>query len=321
MNLIELGVAIFLFSVTTTVGLTYYHRQTFPLKIQDKHKQVLTINPTSGGLVVIIVVLISFGIIEYFVHQIFIVGMIGVTVLYTLFGLIDDAFTIKKQKYMMVIPLILTFPMVVNLALLLHFQNGNHLPEEYPGFLPDIGLLYPLIVVPVYIMVVANLLNMHASYNGLSTGLTILLVSGLLFKSYQTGNEKLILLNLAFLGALLGFFVFNRYPSTVFEGNCGTFAFGGLIGVIIIVGGFIISGIIMLIPHIINFLMYIYLLLNKEKYITKKFAEVRKDNVIVPPHPLKLKWTFHCYYRLTEKQGIIIMYLFSVPFVVLGALY
>ena len=74
----------------------------------------------------------------------------------------------------------------------------------------------------------------------------------------------------------------------------------------------------MLIPHTVNFLMYVYWKI--KKYPAVKFGKVREDGTLEVPNPLTLKWVLPYYYRLTEKQATYAMFLLTSVFCILGIL-
>ena len=49
-----------------------------------------------------------------------------------------------------------------------------------------------------------------------------------------------------------------------------------------------------------------------------KFGEVRYDGSLKVPNNLTLKWFFPYYYRLTEQQATLIMFLLTAVFGIIG---
>ena len=98
--------------------------------------------------------------------------------------------------------------------------------------------LFRIFVIPIYVMVVSNLVNMHSGYNGLQSGLSLILLSALVAQSWFKGNLDNILPVASFLGSIFSFWFFNKYPSKIFEGNVGSLLFGSLIGSVIVIQQF-----------------------------------------------------------------------------------
>ena len=121
------------------------------------------------------------------------------------------------------------------------------------------------------------------------------------------------------LGAMIAFMYFNRYPSRIFLGNIGTLMIGGALGGFIIFQNMEIFGVIILIPHIINFLMFVYWKIRGYPHI--KFGKVDEKGILHVPNNLTVKWFLPYYFPMTEKKAILLCYLFSVISGVAGVLY
>ena len=78
----------------------------------------------------------------------------------------------------------------------------------------------------------------------------------------------------------------------------------------------------MLIPHTINFLMYVYWRLihcrhpGDKRWRIEKFGKVRDDGTLEVPNHLTLKWVLPYHYRMTEKQAVLAMYALTIHFCV-----
>ena len=189
------------------------------------------------------------------------------------------------------------------------------------------GDLFRVIIIPIYVMVVSNLVNMHSGYNGLQSGLSIVLVLTLIVKSWIDGILEAIIPSAAFLGAMVALWFFNYYPAKAFEGNIGSLLFGSLIGCMIVIQEYWWFGFFILFPHIINFLLWVYwlimmkkdpvnYLLNNEEH--EKFGKIRNDNSLKVPNALTVKWIPNFYFKLTEKESTIILYCLTGIFCIIG---
>jgi UDP-N-acetylglucosamine--dolichyl-phosphate N-acetylglucosaminephosphotransferase len=78
--------------------------------------------------------------------------------------------------------------------------------------------------------VVANLVNMHSGFNGLAPGLSLMVLSTLLVKTWFHGDIFNALFILCLTGALAGYFLFEKYPAQIFWGNVGALSVGAAIG-------------------------------------------------------------------------------------------
>jgi UDP-N-acetylglucosamine--dolichyl-phosphate N-acetylglucosaminephosphotransferase len=180
------------------------------------------------------------------------------------------------------------------------------------------------IIIPVYIMVVANLKNMHAGFNGLQSGTALIILSFILLKSWLDSNLDNMYTIAALIGAQAVFFWHNKYPSKILEGNIGSLAVGAAIGAALVIQHYLIAGIIMLMPHIINFLMYVYWRAmnsrhpDDERWKIVKFGKVRPDGTLEVPNQLTLKWVLPYHFRMTEQQVVYSMYVLTLGFCAIG---
>lgn len=220
---------------------------------------------------------------------------------YGVIGAIDDRHSLS-HLVKAAVPLTLAVPVA-------YLAWGRPEVLESLSWAPFLGSNTPIwvfIVVPLYILVVTNLVNMHSGYNGLQSGLTLILLGTLLFRLTMEGR---ILANLPLLvvaGCQAAFVPFNRYPARAFEGNVGSFLTGAAIGVGIAANGLFIAGTVMLIPHIVDFGLFAYAKLRGYSFV--KFGGVRPDGTIEAPYPFKLKFLLPYYFRLTERQAVRLLY-------------
>jgi len=175
-------------------------------------------------------------------------------------------------------------------------------------------------VVPLYILVAANLVNMHSGFNGLASGTSLIILIFLILKSFIVGFSGDIVAIGALTGSLIALWWYNRYPSQIFEGNTGALMIGAAIGIVIIVKGFYITGFIMFIPHTFNFFLYMFWRIkrlqdpNDSRYTTVKWGSMRRDGTLKVPNMLTLKWILPYRYKMTEKQSVLAMYLLTIIF-------
>ena len=84
---------------------------------------------------------------------------------------------------------------------------------------------------------------------------------------------------------------------------------------------------VILIPHTFNFLLWVVWIImmkkDPENYLEddgqhRKFGHVRKDGTIAVPNRLTLKWIPNYYWRLNEPKSVMVCYIFSILFCILG---
>lgn len=290
----------------------------------DKYKKDLREIPTRGGIVIIGVIFLIFGIVSLLAH---LPGPISVPIhltgadwailivagLFAAFGLVDDFLDVGRPVKIFILFFFsyrLIFEITSTMVLL-----------PFVGYM-DFGVLYLFLIIPIYVLVTANLANMHSGFNGLASGLSGIVIAFLLLKMILEGSYDCVFILSCLLGAISGFLWYNFYPAKILWGNIGALSIGAAIGAIIVVSGFLISGFVMLIPHTVNFLMYAYWRLmhrlhpHEWRWRTVKFGEVLADGTLKVPNNLTLKWVLPYYYRMTEKQAVLVMYALTILFCV-----
>ncbi|MFO8109206.1 MAG: hypothetical protein R6U17_01590 [Thermoplasmata archaeon] len=228
-----------------------------------------------------------------------------VLIFYFVFGLLDDLLGLggsdelsHNKLVKMLVPLFFAFP------LLEYVDTTVGLPTSD---VINLGIVYLIIIVPFYVMVTANLVNMFSYYNGQSAGATVIILSFASLKLYRSGDTDMLYLVFPFLGATLAFLSYNLQPAGVFPGDSGDLFMGAIIGVVAVMGNLDVFIFIAMLPLSINFIMVAYWFL-KEKRLKTKFGDVRYDGTIIAPNPHTLMWFFPYHLRLTEKQTTLIMY-------------
>ncbi|MHA2341812.1 MAG: hypothetical protein ACXADW_08035, partial [Candidatus Hodarchaeales archaeon] len=296
--------------------------------VKDMYKVDQPSVPTMGGLIILSGVLASLIVAQLLLRnpadEILIFYFIVFT--YGIFGLIDDLIDVGRR-----LKIFLPFFLALPIALL---NIDTSLWIVFTQI--ELGIFYTLIIAPVYVMVVSNLINMHSGYNGLAPGLSTLLLLAVGIGGYiqlapglstllllavgiggyiQNGVESLLFV-LPILGASIAFLFYNKYPSSVFDGNSGSLMLGASLGGLIVLNNLEIFGVVILVPHIVNFLMYVTLKLKRMKEV--KFGSIREDGTLNVPHPVCLKWTLPYYFRLTEQQSTTAMLVLTFLFGLMG---
>jgi len=280
--------------------------------VKDMYKPDMPLVPTQGGLVILIIAIFSLSILTLFYGKIITpinYTIIVIVVLFALFGILDDLINIGRPAKLILL-YYCSYPLIpfITTTTIFFPVLGN----------VDFSIFYLQLIIPTYVPVVANLVNMHSGFNGIAPGLSLMVLVTLLIKSYFFGNIFNALFLLCLTGAVAGYFLFEKYPSRIFWGNVGALSIGAAIGTMIVTQGFIISGFVMLVPHTINFLMYVYW--RVKKYPIAKFGKVRDDGTLEVPNPLTLKWVLPYYFRITEKTAGYSMFAVTGIFCIAGFL-
>jgi UDP-N-acetylmuramyl pentapeptide phosphotransferase/UDP-N-acetylglucosamine-1-phosphate transferase len=118
-------------------------------------------------------------------------------------------------------------------------------------------IIFGLIVV-ASIPVSANAFNMLDAFNGEISGFTAIvsaaLVAGIVLRAHALAGTSAasVAVALPLLAVSATFYLFNRYPSKIFDGDSGSLSFGGMYVILSIVGGVEIAALVALIPAVVN---------------------------------------------------------------------
>jgi len=186
----------------------------------------------------------------------------------------------------------------------------------------DLGIIYPIIFVPVFIMIFANGFNMLAGYNGLEAGLGIIILGALGYIVWiDQGLGKVAMLAGVMIACLVGFLIFNSFPAAIFPGDTFTYSVGALIAIVAILGNAEKAALFLLIPFVIEFLLKL-----RGGFKKESFGKPNQDNSLEMPYK-KIYGLEHLFIwflkkvkkRAFEREVVISLYVFELIFV-LGVL-
>ena len=100
----------------------------------------------------------------------------------------------------------------------------------------NVGIFYPLLIVPMAIIGASNATNILAGMNGLEAGLGIVLISTLGAYAYLHESVAAAMIAFTFAISLLAFLWFNKYPARIMPGDSMTYAIGSVVAVVAIIG-------------------------------------------------------------------------------------
>ena len=143
----------------------------------------------------------------------------------------------------------------------------------------DVGILYPLLFVPLAIVFASNAFNLLAGYNGLEAGMGIIILSTLGFATLKTQNTFISIIAFTMVFSLIAFYLYNKHPSKIFPGDTMTYSIGALIAIIAIMGDVERIALIIFIPYFLEFILKLRGKLKKES-----FAKVLEDNSLEQPY-------------------------------------
>ena len=255
---------------------------------KDMNKKDKPLVPEAGGVTVIVGTVI--GILMYiFLTRFYfssgdalieIFAVITTILLAGFIGFIDDILGWKvgmKQRT----KILSTIPIAIPLAVV----NAGHSTMIFPIIgLVDFGMLFPLILVPIGIIGATNGYNMLAGYNGIETGMGIIMLFTLGLISWLSGYGWVSMLSVIMMSALLAFLWYNRVPARVFPGDSLTYSIGAAIACIAILGNMERVAIILFIPYFFDALMFIRFRFIDKAENVEAFGKVNADGSLELPH-------------------------------------
>ncbi|OHD65520.1 MAG: phospho-N-acetylmuramoyl-pentapeptide-transferase [Spirochaetes bacterium RBG_13_51_14] len=250
----------------------------------ESHKQKAG-TPTMGGVIIIGAVLMSIILWGNFNSR-YLIVLIGATLALTGLGFADDYIkSVLKRKEGIPAKVKLAFQVLIALAvaLLVYYlpSNQNEVSMLFVPFINeavlDMGFIWVFFAV-IVIVATTNAVNLTDGLDGLAIGSVITVGVSLGIVAYLTGHSKiatylripyipdaaeLTVFLAALMGASMGFLWFNSNPATVFMGDTGSLAMGGIIGIVavmikkeiflFIVGGVFVMEVLSVIIQVVSF--------------------------------------------------------------------
>ncbi|MEM4718003.1 MAG: glycosyl transferase family 4, partial [Desulfurococcaceae archaeon] len=196
-----------------------------------------------------------------------------------LLGFFDDVLGWKKgispaKRVLLTMPL--SLPLVV-------VKAGTSIIELPIIGLLDLGVLYPLLVVPIGVIGASNAFNMIAGYNGLEAtqALIILTFSSILAYIRSQYDAVAIILPIA-VSILVFYSLYNKYPARAFPGNSFTYGIGALYASLAIYWNFEKYAVMTFTLYFIELALFIRGLINK--VYKENFGKVQSDGSLLPPY-------------------------------------
>ncbi|HUR60846.1 MAG TPA: hypothetical protein VM286_00585 [Candidatus Thermoplasmatota archaeon] len=234
----------------------------------DRHKLQPTQVAEMGGLIVFL----AFNVGAFFVMAFGSPRFDGPTVFASLIvitgatiaGILDDLISLRQA-----LKALISFAFAIPLAL---FVNDYHLFLPFLGHI-NLGLAYPLLLVPLAVASAANSFNMLEGFNGIASSLGLINALFLSILAGLSGNITGLVILVPLAGALIGFRVYNHYPAKVFPGDTGTLLIGAALACGAILSKLEIWAGLLLIPHIVEFIIKA-----KGHFKVQSFAERVDEN-------------------------------------------
>ncbi|HLC55294.1 MAG TPA: hypothetical protein VJJ75_02040 [Candidatus Nanoarchaeia archaeon] len=240
------------------------------LVVPDKNKKdQKKLIPISGGIVVLCGMLA--GIMLYIFIQIFyydkggqgsllyMFAAVTTVMLITFIGFLDDLIVNKhigestglKQWQKPILTLLTAVPLMVVKAGTTFF---------YVPFIPgidrlDVGLMYPLLFVPIGIVGASNMINMLGGLNGLEAGMGLIYMGSMSLYAYANERYAAAAIAAIVFAALFAFWLYNKFPARIFPGDSLTYLLGASLVSVAILGNLEKAALILSVPFFVEFLL------------------------------------------------------------------
>ena len=234
---ISAGILSFLLTVIGIPAFIQFYRKA-QITGQQMHEdvkqhQAKAGTPTMGGLVFLMAAVVVSFLVALFSKQLTNnVGMIlFILVLYGLVGFLDDFLKVfrkineglnPKQK--------LALQLLGGVIFYLFYERGGDMLSVF-GYQVHLGIFY-IIFALFWLVGFSNAVNLTDGIDGLASISVVISLSAYGVIAYVQGQMDILLVILAMIGGLLGFFVFNHKPAKVFMGDVGSLALGGMLAAI-----------------------------------------------------------------------------------------
>lgn len=159
-------------------------------------------------------------------------------------GMLDDLVNMK-QSIKAVLPFLISAPLG-------HYVNSVVVFPIIGGIDLGYGIYF---IVPLAITCAANSMNMLEGFNGLGTGLGIIITASMIIMAILNDVTKGLYFFVPLLGSLVAFLYFNKYPAKIFPGDTMTLFLGGTIACGALISDLKFEGLLLLSPMIIEFFL------------------------------------------------------------------
>jgi UDP-N-acetylglucosamine--dolichyl-phosphate N-acetylglucosaminephosphotransferase len=186
----------------------------------------------------------------------------------------------------------------------------------------ELGLIYPLFLIPLGIVGASTTFNFLAGFNGLEAGQGIIILSASALVAFLTGSSWLAIIAMCMIFALLGFMFFNFYPAKVFPGDSLTLSVGGLIAIMSILGNFEKVALFFFSPYVVE-----TVLKSRGRLVKYSFGKPAEDGTLSMKYSRIYGLTHLLIFLMgrmgmkpTEKKVVYGIWIFQILIILLGFL-
>lgn len=215
--------------------------------VNDNHKPNKPKVPRPAGPILLLSIIIGELLLYFITGNLEIISILITTSIAFIIGIIDD-FKIMPGWFKPAALIIASIPLI-----LFHIYD-NELNVIFGSvFIPILYIPLILISIPL----AGNTINSIDVFNGVATGFLIITMFPIVISTFLFGDLDILMFEMPFIAALLGFYLFHRYPSRIFPGDSGTLLMGAMYGALAIASKSEIIAIIALLPAIMNSFLFL----------------------------------------------------------------
>ena len=263
-----------------------YESRAFPTKGisgVDIHKAERTVRAEMGGLAVLVGMAVASSLFLGLDYRgdgtPVLFAAVASTVAFTgLVGVADDVLEIsQKLKPFLIV--------VAAVPLMLYLSQRAFIFIPLLGDV-HLGLLYPLVAVPLAVTTSANFSNLLAGFNGMEAGCAAISLGTMSLLSGMFGHPTVAVLGAIMTFAYVGFLALNWYPARIFPGDSGTLMSGAALAAMGLASGLEFEAIVLSIPAAMHFaLKMMHRNPFKQRHVLGN-TSVRPDGTLEPaPYP------------------------------------
>ena len=193
----------------------------------------------------------------------------------------------------------------------------NSIEVPFVG-LVHLGLLYPLVVIPLAVIFVSNAFNLLGGFDGLQPMTSLIASGGLFLYCLFYGGYIGTLLAALLFASILAFLPFNFFRSRILPGDSFTYAVGAGLVAVMVTGQAEAFGLIVFIPWIIEFFLHL-----RRRFHVNDLGIRQKDGTFRSPYGSRIYSLTHVVMNMkkaTEQDVTFYISLFEAAFVVLAFL-
>lgn len=224
--------------ILTPLFIGYFQMKKYGQEIREegpKWHNVKAGTPTMGGLVFLVGSVITSVWVGLWQTELTpsLLILLFVLMLYGLLGFLDDFIKVFKKQNMGLTSMQKLIGQIVGALVfyLVFLYEGNANTLNFFGLAVPLSIFYGLFVM-FWLVGFSNAVNLADGIDGLVSGLAIISFATYAVIAWYQNQIDILIICLSVIGALVGFFLYNRKPAKIFMGDVGSLALGGLLAAI-----------------------------------------------------------------------------------------